>query len=79
MLIRYSDGSFSEGVLHKLDGGTLRTTVTGSDDVVEFKLIGNEWTSEAGRTVTFEFPFQIAVELSDLLPFVTGEIPVVTG
>src|SRR5471030_2420458 len=46
MVIRYSDGSFVDAVIHWLDGGTLRAAVAGIDDAVEFTLIENKWISE---------------------------------
>jgi hypothetical protein len=68
MLIRYSDGSFIDGVIHRLEGGTLRAAVTGLEDAVEFRLIRDEWVSESGNAVTFEFPVTIRAELIDILP-----------
>ena len=38
MIIRYSDGSYVEGVIHRLERGILRATVAGIDDAVEFIL-----------------------------------------
>jgi hypothetical protein len=58
MIIRYSDGSCVEGVIHRLECGTLRATVAGSDDAVEYTLFEDGWTSETGNDVTFEFTFQ---------------------
>ena len=68
MVIRYSDGSFIDGVIHRLEGGTLRAAVTGLDDAVEFRLIRGEWVSDSGNAVTFEFPISIRAELLDILP-----------
>ena len=65
MIIRYSDGSYAEGVIHRLVGGSLRATIAGTDDAVEYTLFEDGWTSEAGAGVTFEFILQREV---DLLP-----------
>ena len=73
MVIRYSDGSFIDGVIHRLEGGTLRAAVTGLDDAVEFRLIRDEWVSESGNAVTFEFPISIRAELLDILPAAGAE------
>src|ERR1700719_566307 len=55
MVIRYSDGSYVEGVIHRLQGGTVRAAVAGVDDVIEYRLVREQWTSEMGVVVTFEF------------------------
>lgn len=55
MLIRYPDGSYAEGAIHRLEGNTLRTTVAGVDDAVEYTLVQNGWTSKTGVVVTFDF------------------------
>ena len=55
IVIRYSDGSCVEGVIHRLECGTLRATVAGIDDAVEYILFEDGWTSETGDDVTFEF------------------------
>ena len=62
MIIRYSDGSFVEGSIHRLQGGTLRATVAGVDDTVEYTLLHGRWTSEMGAPVTFEFPLDRVLE-----------------
>jgi hypothetical protein len=58
MVIRYSDGSCAEGVIHTLKGGILRATVAGVDDAVEYNLVEDTWISEWGDSVTFEFTAQ---------------------
>jgi hypothetical protein len=58
MIIRYSDGSWVEGLLHRLERGTLRATVVGIDDAVEYTLFEDGWISELGDDVTFEFTVQ---------------------
>jgi hypothetical protein len=63
MIIRYSDGSCVEGVIHRLESGTLRATVAGIDDAVEYILLEDGWTSETGDDVTFEFTLQREVEV----------------
>jgi hypothetical protein len=63
MIIRYSDGSYVEGVIHKLECGILRATVAGIDDAVEYTLFEDRWTSETGDDVTFEFTVQREVDL----------------
>ena len=55
MVIRYSDGSYVEGVIYRLQGGTVRAAVAGVDDVIEYRLVREQWTSELGVVVTFEF------------------------
>ena len=39
MVIRYSDGSYVEGVIHRLEGATVRAAVAGLDDAVEYRLM----------------------------------------
>jgi hypothetical protein len=46
MIIRYSDGSWVEGLLHRLERGTLRATVVGIDDAVEYTLFEYGWISD---------------------------------
>ena len=72
MIIRYSDGSFVNGVIHSIEGSTIRAAVAGFDDAIEFRLIEEDWISEGGATVTFEFllkentdPLATRAELSD--------------
>ena len=55
MLIHYPDGSYAEGAIFGLEGNTMRATVEGVEDAVEYTLIRNSWTSKAGVAVTFEF------------------------
>src|ERR1039457_4551608 len=69
IIIRYSDGSYVEGVIHRLQCGTLRATVAGIDDAVEYILFQDGWTSETGDDVTFEFTPQRDV---DVLMGMTG-------
>jgi hypothetical protein len=64
MIILYSDGSYVEGVIHKLERGILRATVAGIDDAVEFILSADGWTSETGDDVTFEFTLQREVDVA---------------
>jgi hypothetical protein len=58
MIIRRASGAYVEGVLHSLDRGTLRASVAGVDDAVEFTLWPSGWTSEAGDVVTFDFTIE---------------------
>ena len=73
MVIRYSDGSSAEGVIHRLEGGTLRAAVAGVDDVMEYKLILDHWTSEMGVVVTFEFPMDREPDLFQIVPAMLDE------
>jgi hypothetical protein len=68
MVIRYSDGSYVEGVLHRLAGATLRAAVAGIDDAVEYTLMHDKWISETGLPVTFEFPVEKAMDLCQIMP-----------
>src|SRR5664279_2924036 len=63
MIIRYADGSYVEGVIHRLECGTLRATVAGIDDAVEDILFEDGWTSATGDDVTFEFTLQREVDV----------------
>jgi hypothetical protein len=63
MIVRYSDGSCVEGVIHRLERGTLRATVAGIDDAVEYILFEDGWTSETGDDVTFEFTLPREVDV----------------
>lgn len=63
MIICYSNGSRVEGVIHRLERGTLRATVAGIDDAVEYILFEDGWTSETGDDVTFEFTLQREVDV----------------
>jgi hypothetical protein len=62
-IIRYSDGSYVEGVIHRLERGTVRATVAGINDAVEYTLVADAWTSEMGHGVTFEFTMQREVNV----------------
>ena len=68
MVIRYSDGSYIDGVIHRLEGSVLRAEVAGRDDAVEFRLVRDQWISESGNAVTFEFPLRIRAELFEIAP-----------
>jgi hypothetical protein len=63
MIIRYPDGSYVEGVIQRLERGTLRATLAGVDDAVEYTLVEDEWTSEVGEGVTFEFTMHREADL----------------
>ena len=58
MIIRCVNGAYVEGVLHSLDRSTLRASVAGVDDAVEFTLLPSGWTSETGDVVTFDFTIE---------------------
>jgi hypothetical protein len=73
MVIRYSDGSFAEGVMHRLEGGTVRAEVAGVEDAVEYRLILDRWTSEMGVVVTFEFTMDRGPDLLQIVPAMTSE------
>jgi hypothetical protein len=59
IVIRHSDGSTQEGILLSLQGDTIRIAGKGSDDVLEFRLIHNNWVSEDCDVVTFALPLAI--------------------
>ena len=73
MVIRYSDGSYVEGVIHRLEGATVRAAVAGIDDAVGYTLIHDKWVSETGLVVTFEFPMEIGIDLFRIMPPMIGE------
>jgi len=73
MVIRYSDGSYVEGVIHRLDGATVRAAVAGLDDVVEYTLMQDKWITEMGLVVTFEFPTEKGKDLFQVMPRKIGQ------
>jgi hypothetical protein len=73
MFIRYPDGSSAEGVIHRLEGGTVRAVVAGADDAIEYRLIRDQWTSDRGLVVTFEFPTEMGVDTFQIMPVMAGE------
>jgi hypothetical protein len=73
MIIRYSNGSSAEGVMRRVEGGTVRAEVGGVDDAVEYRLIQDQWTSETGVVVTFEFTVDNGRDLFQIMPVMTGE------
>jgi len=68
MLIRYVDGSFVDAAIYRVDGGRIRAAVAGLDDAADFRLVEDEWVSEEGRVVWFEFPIDIGVDITRILP-----------
>ena len=68
MIIRYSDGSYAHGVIHRLTGGTLRAAVAGVEDAIEFRLVHGAWTSDNGVVVSFEFPLETGMEFLQIMP-----------
>jgi hypothetical protein len=68
MFIRYADGSYVEGVIHRLEGATLRAAVAGIDDAIEYTLMQDKWISETGLVVTFEFPKETGTDLFRIMP-----------
>jgi hypothetical protein len=72
MVIRYSDGSYVEGVIHTLEGATVRAAIAGIDDAVEYTLIQDKWISEMGLVVTFEFPIEKGMDLCQIMPRMAG-------
>jgi hypothetical protein len=75
MVIRYSDGSYAEGVIHRLQGGTMRAAVAGVDDAIEYRLVRDQWTSEMGIVVTFEFILDLekGMDLFQIAPVMIGD------
>ena len=73
MVIRYSDGSYAEGVIHRLEGATVRAAVAGLDDAVEYTLMQDQWISEMGLVVTFEFPIVKGKDLFQVMPPMMGQ------
>jgi hypothetical protein len=73
MVIRYSDGSYIEGAIHRLEGATMRAAVAGIDDAIEYTLIRDKWISETGLVVTFEFPMEKGMGLFRIMPGTIGE------
>lgn len=59
MVIEHSDGSTQEGILLSLKCDVIRVAGKGSDDVLEFRLIHNNWVSEDCDVVTFAFPLAV--------------------
>jgi hypothetical protein len=59
MLMYYGDGRVLQGILLTLKGNEMRVAVKDADDVAEFRLIGEVWTSELCEPVTFQFPTAI--------------------
>ena len=72
MFIRYPDGSYSEGVIHRLEGSTVRAVVAGIDDAIEYRLVRDQWTSDKGVAVTFEFPLATGLDLFQIVPAMAG-------
>jgi hypothetical protein len=68
MFIRYPDGSYVEGAIHRIEGSTVRATVGGVDDAIEYTLIQNGWTSQSGVVVTFEFTPGRGLDLFQIAP-----------
>ena len=62
MIVRYSDGSFVEGVIKKLEGASLCVEVAGLDKQVCFLLVDGIWRSECGSAVTLEFPSRVSMQ-----------------
>jgi hypothetical protein len=81
MIIRYSEGYSIEGIIQRVDGDTMRASVAGHDDAVEYRLIENEWMSAGGATVTFEFHPQQSIDPFAILrdPFVPTETGCLAG
>ena len=72
MVIRYSDGSYVEAIIHRLRGGIVRVAVAGIDDVIEYRLIREQWTSEMGVVVTFEFTPDVKKRMEAEAPCAVG-------
>jgi len=75
MIIRYEDGSRAHAVIFGLTGRNLRAAVEGTDNPVDFRLIGHQWIASSGAVVTFEFPVEIGTEfLETLTELAFGEV-----
>jgi hypothetical protein len=59
MIIRSADGTKRAAVILALISGVMRAALKGTDDVMEYKLVGQTWISEDCEPVTFEFPLGV--------------------
>src|SRR5689334_7215472 len=53
--IRYADGTTAECVILRLVGRRMRAVVAGTVDAAEFRLLLEDWVSDRGEVVCFEF------------------------
>jgi hypothetical protein len=58
MQIVYPDGSVRRAWILTLNGATMRIAIEGFDDAAELRLVNNQWMTDAGEPVTFEFPLE---------------------
>jgi hypothetical protein len=56
MQIRYADGRVRDGMMLTLKGSVARLAIENEVDVVEFRLVQDQWISEDCEPVAFEYP-----------------------
>jgi len=56
LFINYRDGSSRPGLIVGLSGGVIRVALAGCEDLLEFRLVDNQWISDECEVVSFEFP-----------------------
>jgi hypothetical protein len=56
----------------------MRAAVAGADDVVEFRLLFNDWVSETGEVVSFQFGDLLERYGAEILPFAHSEAGSIT-
>jgi hypothetical protein len=54
LILRYANGRRTEALLLSRSEGTMRVTVPGCNDTLEFRSDGEHWTDERGRRVSIE-------------------------
>jgi len=54
-LIGFSNAVIAEALVLKITKNRIRVVVAGLDDAIQLRRVGQQWFSETGEPVTFEF------------------------
>jgi hypothetical protein len=65
-LIEYPGGVTVEAVVLSMDGNRARVAVAGFPDTLDLRRSGEDWLTETGQKITFEFLWSKAPEIETL-------------
>jgi hypothetical protein len=66
LMLSSLDGTTVEGLLLAVNRNQMRVAVPGQADALEFRLVGDQWTSEDGQRIELDFLSSTAADATAL-------------